>query len=337
MSTISTLGRASRFLEVEGNKLVHYSAPYLEFLRACLPGASIEVLEHRTDGELDGILPLAVLRHAEYGTVVNSLPFFGSHGGPFGAVSSPGIRPALLRDLIDFVERLDAASSTIIENPFHPLNDGEIAASHHTVTDDRIGQFTALPAGGDVEAVLFDTFHVKTRNAVRKGLKLSLAVERREDEASWRWMQGVHAKSITSMGGLPKSMEVFNTLRRSFSSDASLHVGFVAGQPVCGLVSIRYRNMLEYFTPVVEEEWKESQALSALIFRRMTEASREGCTVWNWGGTWRSQEGVYRFKSRWGAFDRPYRYLNWVRKPEIRSVPVLTLQHAFPHFYLYKY
>jgi hypothetical protein len=43
-----------------------------------------------------------------------------------------------------------------------------------------------LPAGGDVEAVLFDTFHVKTRNAVRKGLKLSLAVERREDEASWR-------------------------------------------------------------------------------------------------------------------------------------------------------
>ena len=185
-----TLGRGSELLEAEGNELFHYSAPYLEFLRACLPGASIELLEHRTNAELDGILPVAVLRHSEYGTVINSLPFFGSHGGPFAADSSAGIRLALLRDLIDLAEGLDAASSTIIENPFHPFNDGEIAASRHTVTDDRIGQLTELPEGEDVEAALFDTFHLKTRNAVRKGLKLSLAVERREDEAAWRWVQG---------------------------------------------------------------------------------------------------------------------------------------------------
>lgn len=337
MNKICMPGRGSRLLELEGNELVQYSASYLEFLRASLPGASIEVLEHRTGGELDGILPVVILRHAEYGTVINSLPFFGSHGGPFAAKSSAVIRTALLRALIDLAEGLDAASSTLIENPFHPLNDEEIAASRHTVTDDRIGQFTAIQAGGVVEAALLETFHVKTRNSVRKGLKLSLAVERREDEASWRWMQGVHAKSITSMGGLPKSMAVFNSLRHSFGSDASLHLGSIDGQTVCGLVSIRYRNTMEYFTPVVVEKWKETQALSALIFRRMTEAAREGCTLWNWGGTWRSQEGVYRFKSRWGAVDRPYRYLNWVRKPEILSVPVLTLQQAFPYFYIHKY
>ena len=337
MSTIYTLGRGSRFLEVEGNELVHYSESYLEFLRVCLPDASIEVLEHRTDGELDGILPVAILRHPEYGTVINSLPFFGSHGGPLAADSSSGIRPALLRDLINLAEGLDAASSTLIENPFHPMNDEELAVSRHTVTDDRISQLTVLPAGSDVEAALFNTFHMKTRNAVRKGLKLNLAVERQEDEASWLWMQGVHDKSITSMGGLPKSMAVFEALRRTFGSNVSLHIGSVAGQPVCGLVSIRYRNTVEYFTPVVEEKWKESQALSALIFRRMTEVAREGCTLWNWGGTWKSQEGVYRFKSRWGAFDRPYRYLNWIRKPEILSVPFLKLQQAFPYFYIYKY
>jgi hypothetical protein len=337
MNTLLSLGRGSGLINVEGNELVHYSAPYLEFLRGCLPGASIQVLEHRTDGEVDGILPVAILRHSEYGTVINSLPFFGSHGGPFAADSSSGIRDALLRDLIDLAEELDAASSTLIENPFHPLNDGEIAVSRHTFTEDRIGQLTALPAGGDFEAALFDTFHMKTRNAVRKGLKLSLAVERREDEAAWQWMQGVHEKSISSKGGLHKSMVVFDTLRRSFGSYASLHIGSVAGQPVCGLVSIRYRNTLEYFTPVIDEKWKESQALSALIFCRMTEAAREGCNLWNWGGTRRSQEGVYRFKNRWGAFDRPYRYFNWVRKPEILTVPVLTLQQAFPYFYIYKY
>ena len=55
--------------------------------------------------------------------------------------------------------------------------------------------------------------------------------------------------------------------------------------------------------------YRSEQPLSVLIFRAMQDAIKEkGSKHWNWGGTWKSQHGVYRFKSRWGAHDNKYRY-----------------------------
>jgi lipid II:glycine glycyltransferase (peptidoglycan interpeptide bridge formation enzyme) len=40
----------------------------------------------------------------------------------------------------------------------------------------------------------------------------------------------------------------------------------------------------------------------------MKDASKRGYSLWNWGGTWATQESVYRFKKRWGAWERKYTY-----------------------------
>ena len=33
----------------------------------------------------------------------------------------------------------------------------------------------------------------------------------------------------------------------------------------------------------------------------MASAAKRGMTRWNWGGTWLSQDGVYRFKKGWAG------------------------------------
>ena len=38
------------------------------------------------------------------------------------------------------------------------------------------------------------------------------------------------------------------------------------------------------------------------------DAVERGYAWWNWGGTWLTQEGVLRFKRKWGARERRYRY-----------------------------
>ena len=53
---------------------------------------------------------------------------------------------------------------------------------------------------------------------------------------------------------------------------------------IAGVVIIKYENTIEYL-PVVEEEFRDSQALSALIYDLMENFSMQGFKLWNWGGT----------------------------------------------------
>ena len=59
-----------------------YAAPaYHEFLLRILPGVEVRYLVHEKNSRLQGALAAFVFRHPRYGAVINSLPFYGSHGG----------------------------------------------------------------------------------------------------------------------------------------------------------------------------------------------------------------------------------------------------------------
>ena len=328
------------FLERVGNPLIHYSPAYRDFLLLALPGSEALCLAVRDDGDIVGLLPGLVRRDPALGSIYNSLPFFGSHGGMLVSphcADPDGVARALLDAVLAWTEGF--ASVTLIENPFAPMDQGPLVARGFSAVDDRIGQFTALPTGAeDVEAALFKKFHQKTRNAVRKGARLSLAVEQRVDREAMEWLQRIHHQSISAMGGVGKPMAIFDALTDTLGLGecVRLYVGSHDGAPVCGVLVLLYGKTVEYFTPVVEEAYKDQQALSELIYRVMAELTREGYAIWNWGGTWRSQDGVYRFKNRWGAEDKVYRYFSRAEATFV-SRGAAAVAQAFPFFYLFKY
>ena len=316
------------FLKNINNPLMHYSENYLKFLDFALPNTFIDSLSIRNEEGREGTLHYAYIKSSQFGTVINSLPFFGSHGGPFSSDTLG--QKELLEKFGEKIEEINPISVTLIETPFQPLNDGTLHQIGLEYVDFRIGQFTPLPAD-------MTNFHVKTRNAIRKGLKLKLNIEKNNDEGDWSWMQSLHEKSISQMGGVPKKMAIFDSLKKAFGDDVELWIGYLGKKAITGLVIVKFHETIEYFTPVVDETYKDSQALSALIYTVMQKFSERGFKLWNWGGTWESQTGVYRFKSRWGAFDKPYRYFNQVRSDHIYQISSDTLNQEFPYYYLYKY
>lgn len=337
MNQPQAVSEINSFLDKLENSLIHYSPQYLDVLSKALDRTSIHVIETRESGELSGLLPVAIYEHPSYGVVLNSLPFFGSHGGPICG-GNPSLQVELITKYSDLIREFNAISATIVESPFELLSDELIASTQFEIVDDRIGQITNLPCRSvDTVSHLFSLLHVKTRNAVRKGQKLNLVFEDRTDDESWAWMQEIHQSSIHSLGGVAKSLKIFDAFRSSLGSSIRLHTASYNGSLVAGLVYIKYRNMIEYFTPVVDPEFRDSQALSALIFEVMQLSVHNGFSKWNWGGTWRAQEGVYRFKRRWGAADMPYRYLNWVRDPSLRQIGSALALQQFPHYYLFKF
>ncbi len=66
----------------------------------------------------------------------------------------------------------------------------------------------------------------------------------------------------------------------------------------------------------------------------MADASRRGFEWWNWGGTWESQVGVYRFKKKWGADERRYDYHIQLNDASVLSWPREKILETFPNFYV---
>lgn len=321
--------------------LVYYTSGYLKFLLEVAQGAVLRNLVAMDNGCPVGVLPLLEQRHGEH-AVLNSLPFYGSHGGPLvegGATDVDLVTVALLQAAMSIASHSGALSLTIIENPLQPISEGAIATVGLDLIDDRIGQFTRLPQNIAGLEDLLSIFHQKTRNAVRKGYLANQVVRQVSDIASLRWLQQVHADAISKMGGFAKGMPVFEKLVEylPLGQASRLYIGYVNGEPVSGLLVLLHGRTVEYFTPVATEAFKNEQVLSALIAEVMQNLVAEGYQLWNWGGTWRSQEGVYRFKSRFGAKDYPYRYVGKIfDETKLRQIKSDD-PSAFRYFYLFRY
>jgi hypothetical protein len=323
--------------------LVYGSARYIRFLLRALRNVRLICPVIWEGDTLIGTLPLLEQTAGDGRAVLNSLPFFGSHGGPClltGSRDPSKLQELLLQAANDIAETQRAISLTIVESPLQPMDATVARLLGLDIIDDRIGQFTSLPCDAtNVEAALFEKYHVKTRNAVRKGQKLGQKFQRRTDQAAIDWLQSLHQESIASMGGVPKSRTVFAELLEQFPLDshARLYIGSCNGAMASGLLVLLFGNTVEYFTPVVDGIYKDQQALSALIHHVMLEAARDGFTCWNWGGTWRSQEGVYRFKNRFGASDMPYRYFHRLLDASLKTELPSDVSTKFPYFYTFKH
>jgi hypothetical protein len=315
------------FLRRRPTSLVYQSLAYQRLLTQLLPAEqrSLVVLDN---GAIRGALPL-LSRQGPYGRVYNSLPYYGSHGGVIADdAASAGM---LISALNEIASADDTAAATLVANPLEAVDYGALA---HDLTDFRIGQWTPIDYPAEHAQRLMDTFHSKTRNMVRKAEKGGVKVAR--DEGALDFIATVHRENMAEIGGRAKAPRFFELVAACFRAGAEFRVTIARldGTPVAGLLAFYFNRTVEYFTPVVRKEHRDTQALSLAIFAAMTEASQEGYRWWNWGGTWASQDGVYRFKKRWGSLDKRYTYYTRVRNAALKEIAAPQLLQAYPDFYV---
>lgn len=319
--------RYEAFLLARPETLLYQSWRYQSLLIGLLGCRQQGLLALDEDDHIQAALPLMAM-DGPLGTVLNSLPFYGSNGALVG--EDPAARAELVAAYRRLVQVPGMAASTVIENPLAPCGADGLA---HDLTDERIGQLTPLPAAGDKEAALMQSFHYKTRNMVRKAEKLGVEVV--VDNETMSFLVDVHEENMREIGGLAKSRNFFDSLPQYFrpGHDYRLYVARLGSEPLAAVLVFFYNRTAEYYTPVVRKEYRASQALSAAIFRAMCDASAQGYAWWNWGGTWLSQDGVYRFKSRWGTQDLPYRYFTSVHNPAVLKASRAELLVSYPSFF----
>jgi hypothetical protein len=286
--------------------LLYVSPRFIKLISDHLSAQPFWIIARRGD-RIVGLMPYLV-KFGPLGNVYNSLPYYGSNGGVVQHTKDNEAKLELLRAFYDHAKNDGACSATLITNPLE--NDAEFYSSNISFDfrDERTGQITHLN-GITSEDKLMQSFKDPRHRNIRKAIKEGVIVERGQSQEAIDFLYMVHQQNINSIGGIAKDRDFFTKLTKiMMAKDWCIYTAYLNDKPIASLLLLYFNRTVEYFTPVIVEEYRGLQPLALIIFRAMSDAILQGYSNWNWGGTWLTQDGVYDFKKRWGTMDYPYFY-----------------------------
>ena len=321
--------------------MIYANPAFHAFLRDAVGGDFLGFVA-RQNGRPAGALVALEKTVAHAGTVINSLPWYGSHGGCFGAGLDTASRGTLLRAFRDYVNATGPLSATVICTPEETAHAAAYRETFEPAAEDtRVGQFTSLPDwGSDFEQSLDRVLRQKTRNLARKARRQGFVETVTDDNGAWRELHRIHENNMTAIGGAAKPWTHFEALRRHIPANARrLSLAMDGTNVAAALLVLMHARTVEYLVPVIDSEYRSRQPLSFLIWHAMHWAAQHGYTRWNWGGTWGAQDSLHHFKAGWGAVDRPYRYFTMARAADVNWIRAHRdeLQTLFPFYYVYPF
>ena len=311
--------------------LAYHTLPYCKFVHNIVGGNTCYQIAINDGGSVLGVLPL-MYKEGKWGRVYNSLPYFGSHGGILS--SSQLVQETLTQKYNQLVSEDNVAAATLISHPFQ--QEAEIRIVHNQ-TDYRIGQWTRLPHNGqDIDIQLMEKIDASTRRNIRKAYKEGVTVYKETSQEAINFLKETHIDNMEKIGGNLKTDPFFlglsNILRASDEYD--IYIASLDGKWVAALLLLLYKDTIEYFVPVTLEGFRNFQPMAAIIYQAMQDYTYQGYKWWNWGGTWKTQKGVYRFKKKWAAQDFKYYYYCQINNLELMNIPQQSLLSEYEGFYI---
>lgn len=316
------------------NALFYSSLEFRDVLSRVL-GAQAHYFMAMEGERVRGVLPCFSTTDPRLGSVLNSLPYYGSNGGCLSD-GEPSVVRGLIRAFLELERDLRCVASTLVSSPFEANLDLYEELLNADMRDGRIGQVTNLPdAGPSLEDRLFSLYDETARRNVRKARKSGVTWRINNGAATLAFLYGTHDQNIRSIGGVPKERKFFDCLEATVPERfRRLYVAERDGEPIAALLVFRFNRTVEYYTPAIVEKHRSLQPLALLVHEAMCEAAIDGYRFWNWGGTWASQIGVYRFKKKWGALEKPYHYYTRLTERHLLRCGRAELTQAFPNFYV---
>lgn len=317
------------YVKKHENSMIYYTLKFRDLIAKITDAVPLYFMAMK-EFEVVGVLPL-MQKEGRLGKVINTLPFYGSHGGVLA--DNKDAKTFLIKFYKEIIGEDSVVSSTLIENIFSQDN-ALYASLEANVKDYRIGQLTNISGDyRDLEDLLV-CFHSKTRNTIRKAVKSEVVVS--VENNMFEFLERTHIENMSSIGGLAKSHIFFDQIRALLqsNSDYKIYVARHMGRPIAALLNLYFGHTVEYFTPVIDKNYRHLQPLSLLVAQAMLDASKEGFKWWNWGGTWPSQEGVYKFKSRWGTQDIKYEYHICINNVNVYETTKQELLNDYAGFYV---
>lgn len=325
---------------VDGNKhaFMYYSLKYRGLLSELLGDESEYLVAVDPEGSVIGCLPIFFRKDEETGTVANSLPFYGGHGGVLADDSA--VREDLLEEYIRVVKERNCVASTMIGSPLEDYDVLYRDKIQPTFIDERIELMTYFPYNElSADEALMGVYHYKTRNAIRKAIKSDIKIQTDNSNGAMQFLYDVHRENMTAIGGIPKEKRFFELLASNYEagSDYDIYVAYKDAVKIGAMLVIYFNKTVEYYTPVIVSEYRNLQPLSLIIYTAMQDAMKKKMEKWNWGGTGLTQSSLYTFKSRWGTTETRYFYYIKIWNEDILRIRKEEILKRYQNYYVYPF
>ncbi len=291
-------------------------------------------IQVKEKNEIIGVMPF-FQKKSEYGMVINSLPFFGSYGG---IVTKNDCSKLILDEFNNFNLENDILSSVIIPNPI--LQNESIYENFYSYTfkDQRLIQ--CLNLKNKSENDLWNSFEQRVRRAIRKSQKLDITITNPEftngviDE-----FYNMHVTEMQSKGGKIKPKNFFRNIRNNFTihHDYEIFCAKNNEKILSYLLVFYHNNITEYYMPAYTSESKNTQSTSLLIWNSIISSLDRGINYYNFGGTWKNQPELYKFKRGWNSSDYMYNYYIKCDIDKIKEIGIDEISKKIEYFYVVPY
>ncbi len=270
---------------------------------------AVYLLAEDDEGQIQGILPLIEMRRWLLGDVASSMPFLD-----YGGICADG--PEMAQALLDAALAFCGQARIGTLDLRHPVPSGlDLQRFDQKVT-------LVLPLDGDAER-LWQGFHAKVRNQVRKALKSDLSVR-------WSGAEGlpdfyrVWSENMRDLGSPVHSLRF---LRAVFDIFPSTQLALVCsgGEVIGGAVCL-------YFRDTVLVPWASSLRAffrycpnNLLYWEALRAACEAGYRRFDFGRS-SHDSGTYHFKKQWGAEEHALSWECWSADATAR--PIVESSHG---------
>jgi FemAB-related protein (PEP-CTERM system-associated) len=242
------------------------------------------------EGECVGILPLVHMRGFFADGRLVSLPFLDQAGV---LAESPAVARKLAEEACSLAREIGAKGVEI-----------RALAADGVQESERVTLVLDLPATTDE---LWKSFKPKVRNQVRKSEKGGLVVRRSEPERLGDFYR-VFCENMRDLGSPVHGRRFLESVLSTFGNAAWLYLTEDStGSVVGGAIALRDGDRIT--VPWASSlrgvfKWCPNHCL---YWRILQDCVEDGATSFDFGRSWVGA-GTYRFKTQWGATDRP---LDW--------------------------
>lgn len=238
------------------------------------------------DGRIRGVLPLIEQTIVPWTRTFVSVPFF-TYGGPIadddGAIAalvSASESLAVKRDVKRIVLRMTRSMPSV----------------NHQADTAKVSMVLELP---DTTAELASRLGSKLRSQIKRAERVMPEVHIGHLELLEEFYP-VFCSVMRDLGTPVYPRRFFEAVMEAFGNQASLVVIRVAGQPVSGAVTVRWRDSMEVPWAATLHGMNPAAVNMRLYWELLQFAVLQNCRRFDFGRCSRDV-GTYRFKAQWGA------------------------------------
>lgn len=292
----------------------YHSLKYVRLLNSFLDATPVLTLAYK-DGQVIGAIPVFIKRNRKFGTVMNSLPFYGSYGGVLvksglDKVEAIEVFDSVIEYLVhELCREEDVSLSTVISWPYTMWLARYKRILSPQYQEHRIAQMVMLQSGA-TEDQLLSTFQSGCRRSIKKAANSQLSVRIVEsfEKGTIDELYEIHVENMQKINAPSKPRVFFHNISKFFDihKDYDVYIAECRNELVGALLVFYSGNVVEYFLPAVKAEYRSLNPTHLILLKAMSRAAQLGMRIWNFGGTRKEMRGIHMFKESFGAKDYSY-------------------------------